>query len=100
MEMDSCRGKVNEPCRRFNRGKCNYGANCRYKHRCSYCFKFGHTLLNCRKAISDRDRKPGGGGGGDHHRNDKNDKNNPGGFRGNSQNGQAQVVAQESVKSA
>ena len=48
------RGKVNEPCRRFNRGKCNYGAACKYEHRCNYCFKFGHANVNCRKAIADR----------------------------------------------
>ena len=44
----------NEPCRRFNRGKCNFGVNCRYEHRCSYCFKFGHGAVHCRKAIADR----------------------------------------------
>ena len=46
--------KVNEPCRRFNRGKCNFGFNCRYDHKCTYCLKFGHNVLNCRKAAVDR----------------------------------------------
>ena len=50
----SPRGKVAEPCRRFNRGKCNYGTACKYEHRCLYCYKFGHSNLNCRKAMSDR----------------------------------------------
>ena len=39
------------------RGKCNFGATCKYEHRCSYCFKFGHSVLNCRKAASDRNSR-------------------------------------------
>ena len=51
------RSKVNEPCRRFNRGRCNYGnANCKFEHQCSYCFKFGHGSVTCRKAQADRRR--------------------------------------------
>ena len=42
--------KQNDACRRFNRGKCNLGTNCRYDHKCSYCNKFGHGSLHCRKA--------------------------------------------------
>ena len=49
--------KVNEPCRRFNRGRCNFGNTCKYEHRCSYCFKFGHSSVNCRKAVGDRERR-------------------------------------------
>ena len=41
--------KVHDACKRFNRGKCNFGVNCRYEHKCSYCGKFGHTVLTCRK---------------------------------------------------
>ena len=52
--------RFNEPCHRFNRGKCNFGTNCKYEHRCSYCYKFGHSSVNCRKAQTDRDRKSGG----------------------------------------
>ena len=37
--------KINDPCRRFNRGYCKFGANCRYEHHCLYCLKFGHTIL-------------------------------------------------------
>ena len=44
-----------EPCRIFNRGRCTYGGNCKYEHRCGYCFKFGHPAVNCRKAQSDRE---------------------------------------------
>ena len=44
----------NEVCRKFNRGKCNFGSACKYDHRCSYCYKFGHPSLSCRKASADR----------------------------------------------
>ena len=27
--------KINEPFRRYNKGKCTYGSSCRYEHRCS-----------------------------------------------------------------
>ena len=46
----------NEPCHRFNRGKCNFGANCKYEHRCTYCGKFGHGFFSCRKASADKDK--------------------------------------------
>ena len=48
-----------EPCRRYNRGKCKFGATCKYEHRCSYCNKFGHGFFNCRKASADRERNVG-----------------------------------------
>ena len=43
--------KINEPCRRYNKGKCTYGTGCRYEHRCSVpkCGKFGHSSHICRK---------------------------------------------------
>ena len=47
-------GRNVEPCRRFNRGKCNFEASC--KHRCSYCGKFGHGFFNCRKAAADKEK--------------------------------------------
>ena len=43
-----------EVCCKFNRGKCTYRANCKFDHHCSYCNKFGHPSVNCRKAIADR----------------------------------------------
>ena len=36
-----------EICRKFNRGRCTYGFSCKFDHRCSYCFKFGHGAQNC-----------------------------------------------------
>ena len=38
---------MDEPCRHYNKGRCPFGSGCRYDHRCSYCFKFGHSVLNC-----------------------------------------------------
>ena len=39
-----------EPCRRFNKGKCNYGPQCKFDHRCAIkkCGKFGHGAHVCR----------------------------------------------------
>ena len=44
------RSKVNEPCKRYNKGKCTYGKNCIYEHRCAVpkCRKFGHGAHICR----------------------------------------------------
>ena len=52
-------GGSREPCRCFNRGKCTFGASCRYNHKCSYkpCGKFGHGYHNCRKRIADEKQK-------------------------------------------
>ena len=36
-------------CKRFNKGKCNFGPSCRFEHRCKYCRKFGHGMHVCRK---------------------------------------------------
>ena len=40
-----------EVCRRFQRGKCNFGLNCKYNHRCNVCTKFGHGAHICRKKL-------------------------------------------------
>ena len=48
-------------CYRYNRGKCSYGANCKFDHRCAVCGKAGHGSHNCRR-LQDKpqsfDRKP------------------------------------------
>ena len=44
-----------EVCHKFNRGKCNFGTACKYEHKCTYCFKFGHGLINCRKMQGDKE---------------------------------------------
>ena len=54
------RARIPEPCRRFNRGWCNFGSNCKYEHKCSYCLKFGHGAVNCRRANADRAGKRNG----------------------------------------
>ena len=50
------KSRLGEVCRRYNRGRCSYGTSCRYEHRCSFCNKFGHPLIHCRRAQNDRDR--------------------------------------------
>ena len=34
------KAKINEPCHRYNHGRCKFGAGCKYEHKCSYCNKF------------------------------------------------------------
>ena len=36
----------------FNSGNCSYSKRCKFKHRCSFCNKFGHEAVVCRKAKS------------------------------------------------
>ena len=62
--------RVGEPCQRYNQGWCLFGASCKYKHKCSYCFKFGHSILTCRKLIVDRERNRSAGGHQQHGRKD------------------------------
>ena len=42
----SAKGKV---CYKYNRGKCSYGFNCRFEHKCGVCGKTGHGSHNCRR---------------------------------------------------
>ena len=49
MAVDRPKGKSTDECKHFNRGKCNLGSSCRYKHRCLGCGKFGHGMHICRK---------------------------------------------------
>ena len=41
-------------CRRFNRGRCTYGVNCKYDHKCLYCGKIGHGIVVCRQLKMER----------------------------------------------
>ena len=50
------RGKIDEICKCYNRGYCSFGTSCRYEHRCSYCLKMGHSVLNCRKLAADQEK--------------------------------------------
>ena len=44
----------NEICKMFNKmRRCSYGAQCKFEHRCSYCFKIGHGIFNCRNWKAD-----------------------------------------------
>ena len=36
-------------CWKFNRNKCNRGANCRFEHRCSFCGSTQHIYFGCPK---------------------------------------------------
>ena len=42
-------GGRKEECKKFQRGKCTYGINCIYDHRCTLCNKWGHGAHICRK---------------------------------------------------
>lgn len=41
--------KSRKICWRFNKGRCNFGSNCEYDHRCSHCLKEGHGRHQCFK---------------------------------------------------
>ena len=41
-------------CRRFQKGRCSYGANCRFEHKCKYCNKWGHGQSVCCKMKAER----------------------------------------------
>ena len=42
-------GKSRDVCYHFNKGRCTYGENCKFEHKCLICSKFGHGSINCRK---------------------------------------------------
>ena len=80
--QDANGDKIPEPCRRYNKGRCPFGAACHFKHRCSFCFKFGHSILHCRKlqAALEQSRtfadRRGSGGGSTHQKGNKNHHGN------------------------
>ena len=42
-------------CWKFNRGSCPFGSNCRFPHKCSYCFSRGHGANTCSKKQGKRE---------------------------------------------
>ena len=38
-----------QTCWRFNKGKCSFGAGCRFEHKCGTCGKLDHGTNNCPK---------------------------------------------------
>ena len=44
-------------CWKFNKGKCN-DQHCRYEHKCSFCLRYGHPFVKCRKRESSRHDSP------------------------------------------
>ena len=49
--------KRSKICYRYNAGKCTYGYNCKFEHKCSLCYKTGHGSHICRRAqFRDRER--------------------------------------------
>ena len=43
---------LGKKCWKFNKGKCTYGFNCKFDHRCGICNKFDHGAHNCRRGNS------------------------------------------------
>ena len=54
-------GNVNcRLCFDYNEGNCTYGAKCKFEHKCSFCFKYGHGVWNCRRAANKNKQGSGG----------------------------------------
>ena len=52
--------KKRKICYRFNRGNCTYGFNCKFDHKCSFCYKTGHGSHICRRAsVQEKERETG-----------------------------------------
>ena len=68
-------------CWKYNRGKCDYGKDCHYPHKCSFCFVKGHPAIACRirkgenKSSGFQNGKQNGGGGGSTKKDKKESKN-------------------------
>ena len=57
-ERERTPNRKKDLCWRFNKGKCSYGLNCKFDHRCGVCNKFGHGAQSCRKLGLDRNSYP------------------------------------------
>ena len=42
--------KNSKVCWNYNRGRCKFGFNCKFDHKCALCGKFGHGSHTCRRA--------------------------------------------------
>ena len=51
------KGDPNQPCWRFNKGKCSYGSGCRFEHKCANCGKTDHGTNLCTSSKKDKDKK-------------------------------------------
>ena len=47
---NSSRNKPRNICYKYNRGRCTFGFNCKFDHKCAICGKWGHGAFYCRKA--------------------------------------------------
>ena len=69
---DENRRKSSKICFKYNQGRCPYGFNCKFEHKCGICGKYGHGASTCRRLTNfDRDGKRGRD---DYERNKEKDK--------------------------
>ena len=50
-------------CWKYNRGKCPFGKDCTFQHKCSFCFAPNHPSYACRRKDRREQRSNGRGGG-------------------------------------
>ena len=74
-------------CYKYNRGRCTYGFNCKFDHKCAICGKWGHGAYNCRKGSGFErekyfDRETGESGYRDREKHNRHDKHKQCNHRG------------------
>ena len=47
-------------CKLYNKGHFKFGSSCKFEHKCSYCGKFRHRVIHCRKLQADKERSAAG----------------------------------------